>query len=72
MTVQQEKKHFYILDYFLDGHFFKSEKMIGKELPHYGESKIISPATGGDIKVQIVGTEKISEDEYRIFMDSST
>ena len=72
MTVQQAKKKFYMVDYFLDGYFFKSEEMIGQELPKYGDWKNISSQQKGDIKAQVVGTEEISEDEYRIFMNSSS
>ena len=72
MSIIQENKKFYIFDYFLDGHFFKSEEMIGKELPLYGELKVITSKTGNEINAQIVGTEKISENEYRIFMYSLT
>lgn len=71
MSITQEHKKFYFFDYFLDGHFFKSEEMIGEELPKYGELKVINSATGNEIKAQIVGIEKISENEYKIFMNSS-
>jgi hypothetical protein len=72
MTVKQKHQKFYIFDYFLDGHFLKSQEMIAQELPRFGEIKLISIKPGVDINVKITGTEKISEDEYRIFMDSAS
>ncbi len=72
MSIKQENQKFYIFDYFLDGHFFKWEEVIGEDLPLYGEVKVISPKAGVDISAKIVGTEKVSENEYRILMDSSS
>lgn len=72
MTIKQEQKKFYIFDYFLDGYFLKSEEVIGEDLPRRGEWKVISPKPGVDITAKIVGTEKISENEYRILINSSS
>jgi hypothetical protein len=71
MSIIKEHKKFYFFDYFLDGYFLKSEEMIGEELPQYGELKVINSTTGNEIKAQIVDIEKISENEYKIFMNSS-
>ena len=71
MSVKHEHKKFYICDYFLDGHFLNSKEMLGEDLPRTGELKVISPKAGVDINVKITGTEQISENEYRILMDSS-
>lgn len=71
MSVKHEHKKFYMCDYFLDGNFLNSKETLGEDLPRTGESKVISLKPGVDINVKIVGTEQISEDEYRILMDSS-
>jgi hypothetical protein len=71
MTNKQEGKKFYILDYFLDGYFLKCEQLIGEDLPAYGESKTIRSQAGIDINTHVVGNQKISESEYRIFLNSS-
>jgi hypothetical protein len=71
MAVQQKNKHFYMLDYFLDGNFVKSEEMIAEKLPERGDWKVISSKTGENIQAQIADIEKISENEYKILMNSS-
>jgi hypothetical protein len=74
MTTQSEtkseKKKFYIFEYFLDGYFLKWEQVIGEDIPRYGQFKAIMSKAGDDISARIVGTEKISDNEYRILMDS--
>lgn len=70
MTDQQKEQKFYILDYFLDGYFLKCERLVGQDLPTYGEPKTVRSRTGMDINTRVVGNQKISDNEYRIFLHS--
>ena len=72
MSVTHEHKKFYICDYFLDGYFLNSKETLGEDLPRAGELKVIHPKAGVEISAKIVDTEQVSENEYRIFMDSAT
>ena len=70
MTIKQQKQKFYIFDYFLDGHFLKWEPTIMENLPVSGEVICVNNESGVDIQAKILETEKISEDECRIFLAS--
>jgi len=68
--IKQKGKHFYILDYFLDGHFLKWEEYEGN-LPVCGQTVVINLEHGNEIVTQVVETEQISENESRIFLSSN-
>ncbi len=69
MIANQEHRQFYIFDYFLDGYFLKWEE-VEHECPACGEVCSISLEDGTKIHPKVVETEKISEDELRIFLSS--
>ncbi len=69
MMAHQERKHFHIFDYFLDGYFLMWEE-VEDIYPTYGEFCSISLEDGTEIHAQVVGTEQISENELRIFLSS--
>lgn len=69
MTPQQEGKHFYIFDYFLDGSFLKWEEVLDK-YPTCGEFCSITLEDGTEIHAKVIETEKISDNELKIFLSS--
>lgn len=69
MVMQQKHKNFYVLDYFLDGEFLKWEE-VEDGYPTCGEICSIILDDGTEIHPRVVETEKVSEDELRIFLSS--
>ena len=69
MLTQQKGKHFYILDYFLDGSFLRWEEFEGN-CPVYGQYLVINLENGTEIVTKVVGIDEISEDERRILLSS--
>ena len=69
MLPKQKGKHFYILDYFLDGYFLKWEEVKGN-CPVCGQSLVVNLKNGTEVVTQVVETEQISENELRILLSS--
>ena len=69
MRKREKDRHFYILDYFLDGYFLKWEEVEG-DCPVYGQDWIVSREDGTEIATKVVGIEPISEHERRILLSS--
>lgn len=69
MLVNQQGKHFYIFDYFLDGEFLKWEEC-QSDFPVCGQTLAIELENGNEIVTQVVEIEPISENESRIFLSS--
>jgi len=69
MIDRPKRKHFHILDYFLDGYFLKWEEVEDK-CPVYGQPWVVSLEDGKEIVTKVVGIEQISENEHRIFLCS--
>ena len=69
MIAKQERKNFFIFDYFLDGEFLKWEE-VEVDCPACGEVCSIILDDGTEIHPKVVETEKISEDELRIYLSS--
>ena len=69
MRKREKERHFYILDYFLDGYFLKWAEVEGN-CPVYGQDWIVSREDGTEIVTKVVGIEPISENERRIFLCS--
>lgn len=67
----KDHRYFCIFDYFLDGTFLKWEEVQG-ECPVIviGENLVVNLEDGTQITGKIVGTETVSENERRIFLDS--
>ncbi len=69
MYTKTKGQHFYILDYFLDGYFLKSEAIHGN-CPVCGESLVVNLDNGTEVVTHVLDTEPISEDERKIFLTS--
>ena len=69
MRKREKDRHFYILDYFLDGYFLKWEELEGN-CPVYGQDWLVSRDDGTEIMTKVVGIEQISENERRILLSS--
>lgn len=69
MSTHTKGQHFYLLDYFLDGYFLKSEAVHGN-CPVCGESLVVNLDDGTEVVTQVIDIEPISEDERRIFLTS--
>jgi hypothetical protein len=70
MNLPTGLKHFYIYDYFLDGCFLKWEEVHEECLPSKGETRELRTGGGQSISAKVLGTEPLSESEYRIFLVS--
>lgn len=71
MTPTTEMKRFCIYDYFLDGHFIKTEQVDHCYLPATGESREFTLKDGRTIATTVAETEQISESEYRVLLVSA-
>ncbi len=71
MNPTAEMKNFCMYDYFLDGHFLRTEQVDHCYLPIAGESREIATKDGRNIAVKVTETEKISDSEYRIMLVSA-
>ena len=69
MSTKTKGQHFYILDYFLDGYFLKSEAIQGN-CPVCGESLVVNLDNGTELVAHVIDIEPISEDERRILLSS--
>ena len=70
MVSKQKDKHFYILDYFLDGYFLKWEE-VKDNCPVCGQYLVLNLENGTEVVAQVLETEEISENEVRILLSSS-
>ena len=68
-SLKKKRKHFYIFDYFLDGHFLKWTEFQGN-CPVYGQYLVVNLENGTEVITQVVGIEEISENERRILLSS--
>lgn len=66
----KDNEQMYIFDYFLDGHFLKTEEVCTEHCPQPGETRVISTSCNSEIVAHVTGVEEISEDEYRILLAS--
>jgi hypothetical protein len=71
MNMPTRLKHFCIYEYFLDGQFFQWEQVNEHYLPIEGETRELQAKDGRIIPVKVMGTEQISESEYRILLVSA-
>ena len=67
----QNKRHFCIFDYYLDGTFLKWEEVQG-ECPNlfHGKEWIVNLEDGTKITTEVMDTETVSENERRIYLRS--
>lgn len=70
MNPTTEMKRFCMYDYFLDGHFVKTEQVDHCYLPAAGESREITAKDGRTIAATVAKIEKVSDSEYRVLLVS--
>jgi hypothetical protein len=70
MSHLSQLKHFCIYEYYLDGYFLKWEQMKECYLPVEDEIREILNKEGEAIKVKVLRTDKISDSEYKVLLES--
>lgn len=66
-----ERKHFWIIDYFLDGKYLKWEEILGS-CPSLTKGKKIAVNldNGKEVTGTIIETKFVSEDEQQVYLSS--
>lgn len=73
MTINntQNKRHFCIFDYYLDGQYLKWEEVQGEcPILVHGQEWIVNLEDGTQITTEVMDTEAVSENERRIYLRS--
>ena len=71
MISKQKQKNFHIVSYFLDGDFLKWEE-VEDDCPVNGDFCSIGLEDATEICAKVIKTEKISENELKIFLSSKS
>ena len=67
----QNKRHFCIFDYYLDGTFLKWEEVKGEcPILFHGQEWTVNLEDGTKITTEVMDTEAVSENERRIYLRS--
>ena len=67
----QNKRHFCIFDYYLDGSYLKWEEVKGEcPILSHGQEWIVNLEDGTQITTEVLETEAVSENERRIYLRS--
>lgn len=73
MITETENQYFYIISYFLNGHFVKWEEVVQRDqfnIDIADELTLFLPSQDNYVSAKVVSTEVVSEDEYKVFLVS--